>query len=137
MKTTDTPHLPIRVRYRVLGSETVAHAAFESADDACAFRRMISEKYQGQISVVLTHDVTQQERIGELTVREGRATAKRYPAADRAPYCRASLRKYACTREAAHPGPHVAHGPDGSALVIWGQVQDHLGDTGDRNKEAR
>lgn len=64
------------------------------------------------------------KQIRGLTVAEGRQVGEQYPVALVAPYCHESAadderRSYFCTREANHIGPHVAHVPDGSAIVTW------------------
>ena len=61
-----------------------------------------------------------------LTVREGRTVGQQYPFAPVGFMCAESAAddgraSYTCTREHGHDGPHVAHVPDGSAIVMWGR----------------
>jgi len=62
-----------------------------------------------------------------LTVAEGRRVGEAYPMATQSPYCHERAADddrstYTCTRNAGHEGPHVAHVPDGTAVVLWPAV---------------
>ena len=64
------------------------------------------------------------QTVISLTEREGREVAVLYPAEFDARQCGAESpvwqrRCYTCTREPHDDGPHVAHVPDGSAVVLW------------------
>ena len=61
--------------------------------------------------------------LRELSIAEGREIGARYPWAITGTRCdeTASLsrRTWTCTRPEDHDGPHVAHTPGGSAVVMW------------------
>ena len=63
------------------------------------------------------------ERVSELSYREGKETAEKWPVAVTGRQCGEEVkfggRFYCCTREPHDGGVHVAHVPGGSAIATW------------------